>query len=406
MVQRPTLLPPTPEESEQVTPEPGPDVSALPKQHEILKGILEPLDIENRVKTSIWDAVLRPHYQFDHLQRLLTPLEIPDPVKSDIWNVKSGKTFPEYPLPTGGARPDLIFGKPSLEEPVGPEGQIRQELPGLMPAGEPGVKGAPLVAPGPDIPPEKGLYTGFGGVDRPRPEATVPAWRKLPIPGAVIPPTPLETPKIGPDPGRELVTPKLETGLSPQLTIGGRKGRFNFDVPPEVGGTPSPRYAFDTTEGGRWFYQLENDYQGGRWENAEHAEGDFEGYKELTPKERRFNLQRMWQGDAGIVKAIDDAATAGKSFAELKGDLAPFNTHRQISIPEEPRLTTATGVIAPGVSAQLPAPRPPGPIVKEMIPYRPEVDEDIMSRATTAEMMVASVGPYILNIRQSSLTDS
>jgi len=281
MVQR--LLPPTPEEEEQGVPAPAtPDV-ALPKPDEILKGILDPLTIPNASKTSIWNAVLRPQYQSTYLERLLKEIDvsgeltgetIPDPVKTDIRNVKSGRMFPEYPLPGTGP------GRATLQERA-------PELPKLMPEGVPGpVPEAPLVAPGPDIPPVEGLFTGFGGAVRPEAVQVTPrpAWRKTPTPPGVIPPTPLETPKIEPDPGRELVTPKLETGRSPLLTIGGRKGRFNFDVAPEVGGTPSPRYAFDTTEGGRWFYQLEQDYQGGRWENAEHAEADFEGYKELTPR--------------------------------------------------------------------------------------------------------------------------
>ena len=195
MVQR--LLPPTPEEDEeQAVPGPGPAPSpaaVLPKPDEILKGILDPLDISNERKTDIWNAVFQPHYKFDHLQRILDSKDVdlvPGAVKTDIWNVKSGRMFPEYPLPTGAApRPGQIFGEPGLEEPVGPQGQIRQELPGLMPAeikmvtdpetgeeirtrvptakrravgfgSEPGVRGAELVAPGPDIPPAFPALTG------------------------------------------------------------------------------------------------------------------------------------------------------------------------------------------------------------------------------------------------------
>lgn len=402
MVQR--LLPPTPEEEEQGVPAPEtPDVAlpapatpvALPKPDEILKGILDPLTIPNASKTSIWNAVLRPEYQSTYLERLLKEIDvtgkptgqtIPDPVKTDIQNVKSGRMFPEYPLPgTGPGQATLQERRgaaPGVQE-VRQEGQIAPELPKLTPEGLPA-----------GLPPEQ-RYTGFGGVDRPRPEATVPAWRKLPIPGAAIPPTPtpVETPKIGPDPERELVTPKLETGLSPPLTIGGRKGRFNFDVPPEVGGTPSPRYAFDTTEGGRWFYQLENDYQGGRWENAEHAEADFEGYKKLPSGARKTQLTRMWQGDAGIVKAIDDAAAAGKSFGELKGDLAPFNTHRQISINElkaAPFTEMSRELMLGEVEQHYPL-----PIVKEQIPYRPQVDEDILKLDSTLSLMEDQIrGPF------------
>ncbi len=428
MVQR--LLPPTPEEEEEqqapapeqglgrtAVPAPQTPTVALPKPHEILKGILEPLSIPNESKTDIWNAVLRPEYKFDHLERLLKLRNfegVPGAVKTDIWNVKSGRMFPEYPLPTGAApRPGQIFGEPGLEEPVGPEGQIRQGLPGLMPAEikmvtdpetgeqirtrfptEPGLEGAPLVAPGPDIPP--------AGYETVPPEAVQvtprPAWRKLPTPTppGVIPPTPLETPKIGPDPGRELVTPVLPSGRSPLITMGNRKGRVNFDVPPEVGGTPSPRYAFDTVDGGRWFYQLEKDYQGGRWENADHAEADFEGYKKLPSGARKTQLTRMWQGDAGIVKAIDDAARAGKSFAQLKGDLAPFNTHRQISVDELKTFgfPEMSGELMLGkMEEHYPLPTV---IVKEMTPYLPKVDEDLVNRATYGELMDAKLqGPFV-----------
>ena len=127
-----------------------------------------------------------------------------------------------------------------------------------------------------------------------------------------------------------LVTPRLERGSSPLLTVGGRRGRFNFDVQPETGGTPKPRYAFDTDTGGRWFLQLEKDLQGGRWEEAHHAEEDFKRYKKLDPQTRTATMQAMWGKDP-IASVVDKAASEGVSFATLKERLKLFNTHRQIS---------------------------------------------------------------------------
>jgi len=127
-----------------------------------------------------------------------------------------------------------------------------------------------------------------------------------------------------------LITPRLATGYSPTLTVGGRRGRFNFDLPPETGGTPRPRYAFETEDGGLWNFQLEQGLQGGRWDDAEHAEADFTRYKALDPKTRTATMAAMW-GDNPIASVIDKAAGEDVSFAELKKRLKPYNTHRQIS---------------------------------------------------------------------------
>jgi hypothetical protein len=114
------------------------------------------------------------------------------------------------------------------------------------------------------------------------------------------------------------------------MTVGGHKGHFNFDLPPETGGTPAPRYAFETDDGGLWYFQLEKGLQGGRWESAKHAEADFKRYKALDPETRRATMEAMW-GDFEIGDVIDKAATEGVSFGELRRRLKPFNTHRQIS---------------------------------------------------------------------------
>lgn len=155
-----------------------------------------------------------------------------------------------------------------------------------------------------------------------------------------------------------LITPRLTTGYSPLLTVGGRRGRFNFDIPPDTGGTPRPRYAFETDDGGRWNFQLETGLQGGRWEQADHAAADFTRYKALDSKTRTATMAAMW-GDNPIAGVIDKAASEGASFTELQKRLKPYNTHRQISEGEPkpvppPQDTRAEAAArkATGISAQ------------------------------------------------------
>ena len=133
-----------------------------------------------------------------------------------------------------------------------------------------------------------------------------------------------------------LITPRLARGYSPSLAVGGRTGRFNFDEPPETGGTPQPRYAFETDEGGKWFFQLETDLQGGRWEDAHHAADDYKSYQQMTPQALGEHLVEKWgdKGEGGQIAAIvGNSAMQGQSFAAMKQALrdAGLNTHRQIS---------------------------------------------------------------------------
>lgn len=132
---------------------------------------------------------------------------------------------------------------------------------------------------------------------------------------------------------QSLVTPYQSSGRSPALTVGGRRGRFNFDTPPETGGTPAPRFAFETDTGGLFFFQLQQALQGGRWEAAAHAPADFARYKALDPGMRQRTMQAMW-GSNPIGQIVNQAAAEGVSFAELQRRLAPHNTHRQISFGE------------------------------------------------------------------------
>ena len=130
------------------------------------------------------------------------------------------------------------------------------------------------------------------------------------------------------------VTPRLSSGMSPEVQVGGRSGRFNFDVPPETGGTPGTRYAFDTNDGGRWFQQIENAYQGGRWEDAHHAKDDYKRYSGMTLTDLNSLMEAVWGRGNKIGETVSGAASSGLSFDDLIELLSQFNTHRQISYGE------------------------------------------------------------------------
>ncbi len=127
----------------------------------------------------------------------------------------------------------------------------------------------------------------------------------------------------------------METLQLGEREIGGRVGQFNFSVPPEIGGTPAPRWAFDVTEGpdkgGRWMYQLDPELQGGRWEEAHHAQDDYEGYKTMPSSERIQHLEEKWGPEHPIALAIHTAAEMDLPFEGMVEMVRELNTHRQIS---------------------------------------------------------------------------
>lgn len=128
----------------------------------------------------------------------------------------------------------------------------------------------------------------------------------------------------------ELITPRLEKGKSPLVKARGTEGFFNFNVPPQTGGTPFPRHLFITKEGNAYYQQLEKSAQGGRWEEAHHARSDFERYSKMPDKERFEQLNYMWQGTP-VAKAIDAVIKSGGNFEDMKRLLENYDTWRQIS---------------------------------------------------------------------------
>ena len=127
----------------------------------------------------------------------------------------------------------------------------------------------------------------------------------------------------------DLITKIQKKGLSKELFVGGRTGKFNFDVPPifskGVGGGKSPLHRFITPEGEQFNFRLEKDKQGGRWESGKDALAEFNAYK--TGKRK---IQDDW-GDSPTGQAIALAVSRGLSFEELRAMIGNLNTHRQVS---------------------------------------------------------------------------
>lgn len=133
---------------------------------------------------------------------------------------------------------------------------------------------------------------------------------------------------------KQYITEPKKSGKSPEIMVGGRKGHFNFDVPPEEGGTPGKRYAFDTEDGGRWFLQLEKEYQGGRWEEGEGFKEEYEDLLKKSKTDPTFAdeyAEEHWGKTDPLTKITANALKTGKTLAEFKETVKPYNTHRQIS---------------------------------------------------------------------------
>lgn len=119
-----------------------------------------------------------------------------------------------------------------------------------------------------------------------------------------------------------------QKGWSDVMTVAGRKGRFNWNVPPQydkgIGGGRSPMHAFETEDGELYFHRLEKDLQGGRWELS----GQSDEYDRMM-EDPEF-IKQMW-GDSAVSKLLMKAAQSGIKWEDLPEFLKGVNTWRQIS---------------------------------------------------------------------------
>lgn len=128
--------------------------------------------------------------------------------------------------------------------------------------------------------------------------------------------------------GSLIATPSSEGGYSEPMTVAGRKGRFNWYVPPRydpgIGEGRSPMYLFETEDGSSYFWRLESDKQGGRWE-----ESGQRGEYDMMRKNPAF-IYKMW-GDSNVAARLMDAVRQGVAWEDLPDYLSDVNTWRQIS---------------------------------------------------------------------------
>ena len=128
------------------------------------------------------------------------------------------------------------------------------------------------------------------------------------------------------------ITPLSQSGYSPIMEVGGHEGKFNFDIKPTISHlTPGLHYQFEGTDGRNWNYQIEKDYQGGNWQEAEHAEDNYNNYKTWTPYTRKEILSQMWEGNPKVAEFIDESVTNETPWEEVREGLAQFDTYRQQS---------------------------------------------------------------------------
>lgn len=138
------------------------------------------------------------------------------------------------------------------------------------------------------------------------------------------------SPKYG---NSDTVVPIQKTGSSrPYEHPGHGFGRFNFDMEPWENELGALMYSFEGKRG-NWDLPLETEYQGGRWEDAQHAESDWERYGQMSPQDQRAKMQAMW-GDSNIADTLYSLLQRDAPFKQARRALRPFDTWRSISAGE------------------------------------------------------------------------
>ena len=131
----------------------------------------------------------------------------------------------------------------------------------------------------------------------------------------------------------ETITPRLNGGQSPLLTVNGYSGSFNFDVDPIIDQhKPGKLYEFNTNDGQKKWFQLEKEFQGEhRWEQQKSAESMYNEYKNWPPLVRKNRLEKFWENSPEVAAIINESIDNDVPFEEVKKSLEDLSTFRQIS---------------------------------------------------------------------------
>jgi len=142
-----------------------------------------------------------------------------------------------------------------------------------------------------------------------------------------------------------IVEPK-DSGFSKKMTVSGREGRFNFNIPPKeqrtTEGGHTNWYRFEAEDGSNWNHRIEEDKQGGRWEEDPLADQEY-----LEWQKDPQGIYDHWEHDSNLTAYIVESAESGVPWSEFKEGLKGFNTYRQESgdlipddVPPDPRINS------------------------------------------------------------------
>ena len=131
---------------------------------------------------------------------------------------------------------------------------------------------------------------------------------------------------------RQTITAVQESGYSPYLEIGGKKGRFNFEQEPiSSSHYPGKQYLFETDEGAAHWYQLEKDFQGGRWEEQPNSTVTYNKWQEMGKGIRTEIINNEFKYKPEVAKLLNTSLDEGKPVEEVLPLLAELDTYKQVT---------------------------------------------------------------------------
>lgn len=125
------------------------------------------------------------------------------------------------------------------------------------------------------------------------------------------------------------ITKVNDVGMSDEMTVAGKQGRFNWDKEPVFDGTSQyPKYAFET-DNGTQFMQVAQEVQGGDWITDPNAEQSYNQYLKWTPEDVALQMKTMWAHKPEIGVQIAQAVHQKAPFSYVQEILAGQDTSRQ-----------------------------------------------------------------------------